>query len=127
MAGLCCRGQELSESSKKTVLGSFENTLGRSRIVEALKQQWPDHELVVHDGDCKRDRDRKMRASVQGETDEREMRFESRDAWEQASWDEAASWEGEDDKFEGSIADADDIKKLSTWPVLKRTKPLLQR
>ena len=60
----------LSESSKKTVLGSTENTLGRSRIVEALKQQWPDHELLEYGGDRKRDRDRKMRAYVQGETDE---------------------------------------------------------
>ena len=60
----------LSESGKKTVLGSTENTLGRSRIAEALKQQWPDHELLVYDGGRKRDRDRKMRAYVQGETDE---------------------------------------------------------
>ena len=60
----------LSESSKKTVIGSTENTLGRSRIVEALKQQWPDHELLVYDGERKRDRDRKMRGYVQGETDE---------------------------------------------------------
>ena len=28
-------------------LGSTENTLGRSRIAEALKQQWPDHKVVV--------------------------------------------------------------------------------
>ena len=27
------------------MLGSTENTLGRSRIVETLKQQWPDQEL----------------------------------------------------------------------------------
>ena len=40
----------LSESSKKTVLGSTWNTLGRSRIVEPLKQPWPDHELLVYDG-----------------------------------------------------------------------------
>ena len=33
---------------------------------------------------------------------------ESRDAWEQASWDEAGTWEDEDDKFEGSIADEDE-------------------
>ena len=39
----------LSES----VLGSTENTLGRSKIVEALKQQWPDHELLFYDGDRK--------------------------------------------------------------------------
>ena len=48
------------------MLGSIENTLGRSRIVEGLKQQWPDHELLVFDGDRKRDGDRKMRAYVQG-------------------------------------------------------------
>ena len=30
---------------------------------------------------------------------------ESRDAWEQTSWDEAGSWEAEDDQFEGSFAD----------------------
>ena len=90
--------------------------------MEALKEQWPDHELLVHGGDRKRDRDRKMRACVQGETDEweREMHSnetatesawnanESRDAWEQASWDEAGSWEAEDDQFEGSFADEDE-------------------
>ena len=32
---------------------------------------------------------------------------ESRDAWEQTSWDEAGSWEAEDDQFEGSFADED--------------------
>ena len=46
----------LSESSKKTVLGSTQNTLGISRIVEALKRQWPDHELLVHDGEGLRSR-----------------------------------------------------------------------
>ena len=30
---------------------------------------------------------------------------ESRDAWEQASWKEAGSWEAEDDQFEGSFTD----------------------
>ena len=112
----------LSESSKKTVLGSTENTLGRSRIVEALKQQWPDHELLTYDGDHKRDRDRKMRAYVQAEADEWEPEMhqsetvtesawnasESRDAWEQASWNEAGTWEDEDDQFEGSSADEDE-------------------
>ena len=63
----------LSESSAKTVLGSTKNTLGRSRIVESLKQQWPDHELLAYDRDRKGDRDRKMRAYVRGETDEREL------------------------------------------------------
>ena len=86
----------LSESSKKTLLGSTGNTLGRSRIVEAFKQQWPDHELLVYDGDGKRDRDRKMRAYVQAEADEWEPEkyqnesatdsawnvSESRDAWD---------------------------------------------
>ena len=33
---------------------------------------------------------------------------ESRDAWEQASWDDAGSWEAEDDQFEGSVADEED-------------------
>ena len=112
----------LSESSEKTVLGSTENMLGRSRIVEALKQQWTDHELLVREGDRKRDRDRKMRAYVQGETDQWELEMhlnetatesawnanESRDAREQASWDEAGSWEAEDDQFEGSFADEDE-------------------
>ena len=55
------------------MLGSTENTLGRTRIVEALKQQWPDHELLVYDRDRKRDRDRKMRAYVRGATDEWEL------------------------------------------------------
>ena len=112
----------LSESSKKTVLGSTENTLGRSRIVEALKQQWPDHELLMYDGDRKRDRDRKMRAYVQAEGDEWEPEMhqseiatenawntsELRDSWKQASWDEAGTWEDEDDQFEGSFADEDE-------------------
>ena len=79
----------LSESSKKTVLGSTQNTLGRSRIVEALKQQWPHHELLV----CKRDRDRKMREIDEWEpemhsnetaTESAWNAHESRDAWEQA-------------------------------------------
>ena len=59
----------LSGSSKKTVLGSTENTLGRSRIVVVLKKQWPDHELLVFDGERKQDHDRNMRAYVRGETD----------------------------------------------------------
>ena len=29
------------------MLGSTENTLGRSGIVEALAQQWPNHKLLV--------------------------------------------------------------------------------
>ena len=33
---------------------------------------------------------------------------ESRDAWEQASWDEAGSREAEDDQFEGSFADEEE-------------------
>ena len=65
--------QRLSEPIKKTVLGSTEHTLGRSRNVQLLKQQGPDHELLVYDGDRKRDRDRKMRAYVQGETEEWEQ------------------------------------------------------
>ena len=112
----------LSESSKKTVLGSTENMLGRSRIVEALKQQWPGHELLAYDGDHKRDRGRKVRAYVQAEADEwkpetyqKESATDSawnvsepRDAWEQASVDEAGTWEDEDDPFEGSFADEDE-------------------
>ena len=112
----------LSESSKKTVLGRTENTLGRSRVVDALKQEWPDHELLAYDGDRNRDRDRKMRAFAQGEVDEWEPEMhqnetttdwawnasESRDAWEQASWDEAGGWEAEDGQFEGSFADVDE-------------------
>ena len=112
----------LSESSKKTVLGSTEDTQGRSRIVEALKQLWPDHELLAYDGDHKRDRDRKVRSCVQAEADEwkpetyqKESAMDSawnvsepRDAWEQASVDEAGTWEDEDDPFEGSFADEDE-------------------
>ena len=63
-----------------------------------------------------------MRAYVQRETDEWEPEMhlnetatesawnanESRNAWEQASWDEADSWEAEDDQFEGSCADEDE-------------------
>ena len=73
--------------------------------MEALKQQWPDHELLVCDGDRKRDRDRKMRALNQTATESAWNANKSRDAWEQASWDEAGSWEAEDDQFEGSFAD----------------------
>ena len=112
----------LSESSKKTVLGSTENTLGRSRIVEALEQQWPGHELLAYDGDHKRDRGQKVRAYVQAEADEWQPETyqkesatdsawnvsEPRDAWEQASVDEAGTWEDEDDPFEGSFADEDE-------------------
>ena len=90
------------ESSKKPELGSAGKTLGRSGIVEDLKQQWPDHELSVCDGDRKRDRDPKMRAYVQGKAHERESEMhqngtatdcvwnanESSDAREEASWDE---------------------------------------
>ena len=76
----------LSESSKKTVLGSTANTLGRSRIVEALKQQWPDHELQVYDGDRKRDRDRKMRAYVQRETDEWEPEMHLNETAKESAW-----------------------------------------
>ena len=103
---------------KKTVLG----TLGRSRSVEVLKHEWPDHELLVYHGDRKRHRDRKMRAYVQEEADEweREMHpnetatdgawnaSESRDAWGLSSWDEGGTWEAEDDQFEGSFADEDE-------------------
>ena len=32
---------------------------------------------------------------------------EPRDAWEQASWDDAGAWEAEDDQFDGSFADED--------------------
>ena len=109
------------------MLGSTENTLGRSRIVEALKQQWPDHELQVFDGDRKRDRDRKMRAYFQGETDEWKPQMhlnetatesawnanESRGAWEQASPDEAGSWEDEEAQLEGSFAEEDEEEPLN--------------
>ena len=97
----------LSESSKKTVLGSAEHTLGRSRIVEAPKQQWSDHELLVYDGDRKRDRDRKMRAHVQGETNE---------------WDGAGSWEAEDDQFDGSSK----MKKHAIWQASIRRSPCVR-
>ena len=104
------------------MLGSTENTLGRSRIVEALNQQWPDHELLVYNGDRKRDPERKVRAYVQSETDECEPETYqnesatdsawnvsvSRDAWEQASVDEAGTWEVEHDPFQGSFADKDE-------------------
>ena len=100
--------------------------------MEALKQQWPDQELLVYHGDRKRDRDRKMRAYVQGETDEWEPEMhlnetatesawnanESRDAWEEASWDEAGSWEAEEDQFEGSFADEEEEEKLLIWQEL---------
>ena len=39
-----------SESSKKTMLGSVENMLGRSRIAEAHQQQWPEPQLLVCGG-----------------------------------------------------------------------------
>ena len=94
-----------------TVLGSTENTLGRSRIVEALKQRWPDHELLVHSGDRKRDRDRKMRAYVQGETDEWELEMHSNETATEGAWNANESrdaWEAEDDQFEGSFADEEE-------------------
>ena len=81
----------------------------------------------MYGGDSKRDRDRKMCAHVQGGTDEWESEMhqnetatenawnvnESRSAWEQASWDEAGSWEAEDDPFEGSFADEDEEEALN--------------
>ena len=67
------------------VLGSTENTLGRSRIVAALKQQWP-HDLLVCDGDRKRDRDRKMRAYVQGDTDEWEPEMHLNETAPESAW-----------------------------------------
>ena len=90
------------------------------------KQQWPDHELLADDGDHKRDRDRKVLAYVQAEADEWEPEAyqnesakdsawdvsESRDAWEQASVDEAGTWEVEDDSFEGSFADEDEERSF---------------
>ena len=102
-----------------TVLGNADNTLGRLRIMEVLKQQWPDHEVLVYDQDRTQDRDREMRVYAQGAADEWEPEThqngtttdsawnanESRDAWEQASWDEAGAWAAEDDLLEGSFAD----------------------
>ena len=38
---------------------------------------------------------------------------ESRDAWEQASWDEAGSWKAEEDQIEGSFADEDEEEALN--------------
>ena len=86
------------------------------------EKQWPDHELLWNTMERKRDRGRKMGAYVQRETDEWEPEMhlnetatesvwnakESRDAWEQASWDELGSWEAEDDQLEGSFADEDE-------------------
>ena len=69
-----------------------------------------------------RDRDRVMRAYAQGEGDERKLEMiqnetttesawnasESRDACEQASWDEAGAWEADGDQFDGSFAGEDE-------------------
>ena len=109
----------LSESSKKTVLRTRWVDRGSWKLSNNSGQI---RSFLVFGGDRKRDRDRKMRAYVQGETDEweREMHLnetatecawnanESRDAWEQASWDEAGSWEAEEDQFEGSFADEEE-------------------
>ena len=103
-------------------LGCTENTPGRSRIVEALRQRWPDHGLLVYDGDHELHRDRKMRAYVQGATDEWETgdaseRNNKRKCWNanesRASWEEIGSWEAEDDQFEGSIAGEDEEEALN--------------
>ena len=86
----------LAESSKKTVLGSTD-----------------------YDGDCKRDRDRKMRDYVRGEVDEWEPEMLLREtttgsvwdagelsgACEATSWDEAGTGDTEDDTFDESFAD----------------------
>ena len=62
-----------------------------------------------------------MRAYARGEADEWESEMhqnetttesawnasESRDAWRQASWDEAGAWKAEDDQFDGSFAHED--------------------
>ena len=45
------RGQDSQSPARRPCWGSTENTLGRSRIVGALKQQWPDHELRENGGD----------------------------------------------------------------------------
>ena len=50
----------LTEAEKKTVLASTENSLDRTRIVGALKQQWPDHEIQAHDLDSRGDREEEV-------------------------------------------------------------------
>ena len=82
--------------------------------MEALKQQWSAHELLVYDGDRKRDRDRNMRAYVEGGTDEWEPEMHLNETATESAWnanesrDEAGSWEVEDNQFEGSFADEDE-------------------
>ena len=46
----------LAEAEKQTVMDSTENSLDRTRIVDALKQQWPDHKICDHDRDCRYDK-----------------------------------------------------------------------
>ena len=76
----------MTEAEKKTVLGSTENALDRTRIVGALKQQWPDHELQAHDLDRKRDREKRGRdkRSYFGDTYEAEEMDYNEDCEEDA-------------------------------------------
>ena len=82
--------------------------------MEALKQQWSADELLVYDGDRKRDRDRNMRAYVEEGTDEWEPEMHLNETATESAWnanesrDEAGSWEVEDNQFEGSFADEDE-------------------
>ena len=87
--------------------------LGRSRIVEALKQQWPDHELH---GDRQRDHGRKyepMRKQKSTSVSRRCFRMKQQQRASE-SWgvSEPTSWEGaagaEDAMFDGSFADEDE-------------------
>ena len=92
----------LTEAEKKTVLGSTENALDRTRIVGALKQQWPDHELQAHDLDRKRDRREKRSyfgdAYESDDVDDHEDYEEDAywNSWGDSEWDWNGYHEGDD-------------------------------
>ena len=92
----------LSRSSLKTVLGCTDNTLDRSSIVGALKQQWPDHELLVYVGD------RKRMLPSETTTESVWNVNEPMGACEPTSCNETSARNAENHVFSGSFADEDE-------------------
>ena len=95
--------------------------------MEALKQQWPDQELfwytieiaseIVTERCARTSKEKQTSGSWRCNLNETATECawnanESRDAGEEASWDEAGSWEAEEDQFEGSFADEEEEEKL---------------
>ena len=110
------------------MLGSTANTLKRTRLAAAQKQQWPDHGLMACGGVRGRDRDTKPRACLQGEVDECSdaeshgaslenswIETETGDAWDHSTCGAAAVWENEDEYPEESCVDeaAEEASKLA--------------